>query len=84
MRGAYKIRRRPRPGRSHGERGESGGRDQRAEAMLKMARELAAHCHRVQMTEAMLAANYYPEAAEFIDQPHIHSELRHCPQPRKA
>jgi len=28
------------------------------------------------MIEAMLAANGYPEAADFIDQPHISNELR--------
>ena len=51
-------------------------RDERVAAMMNMARELAAHAHRVQMIEAMLAANGYPEAAEFIDQPHISNELR--------
>lgn len=51
-------------------------RDERVTEMLKMARELAAHGHRVQMIEAMLAANGYPEAPEFIDQPHIRNELR--------
>ena len=28
------------------------------------------------MIEAMLAANGFPEAAEWIDQPHIHYELK--------
>jgi hypothetical protein len=51
-------------------------RDERVAEMIKMARELAAHGHRVQMIEAMLAANGYPEAADFIDQPHILNELR--------
>ena len=52
------------------------GRDERVAAMLRMARELAAQGHRVQMIEAMLTANGHPEAAEFIDQPHIRNELR--------
>jgi hypothetical protein len=51
-------------------------RDERVASMLRMARELAAQGHRVQMIEAMLAANGHPEAAEFIDQPHIRNELR--------
>ena len=51
-------------------------RDERIQAMLTMARELAAKGHRIQMIEAMLAANGYPEAAEFIDQPHIRNELK--------
>jgi hypothetical protein len=29
--------------------------------------------HRLQIIEAVLAANGYPEAAEFIDQPRIHN-----------
>ncbi|MBV9393510.1 MAG: hypothetical protein JOZ84_03775 [Methylobacteriaceae bacterium] len=50
-------------------------RDERI-ADLKMARELAGRGHRPQRIEALLSANGYPEAAEFIDQPHIHHELR--------
>jgi len=50
--------------------------DERVAAMLTMARELAAHGHRRQTIQAMLAANGYPEAAEFIEQPHIWNELR--------
>jgi hypothetical protein len=46
------------------------------EAMLKMARELASRGHRPQMIESVLAANGYPEAAEWIDMPHIRNELR--------
>jgi hypothetical protein len=49
---------------------------ERVQAMLTKARELAAHGHRIQMIEAMLAANGYPEAADFIDQAHIRNELR--------
>jgi hypothetical protein len=41
-----------------------------------MARELAAHGHRVDMIEAVLAANGFHEATEFIDQPQIQDELR--------
>ena len=41
-----------------------------------MARQLAGNGNRVQIIEAVLVANGYPEAAEFIDQPHIHNELR--------
>jgi hypothetical protein len=44
--------------------------------MLKMARELASRGHRPQMIESVLAANGYPEAAEWIDMPHIRNELR--------
>ena len=51
-------------------------RDERIQAMLTMARELAAKGHRIQMIEAMLAANGFAEAGEFIDQPHIWNELR--------
>jgi hypothetical protein len=51
-------------------------RDERVQAMLTKARELAAHGHRIQMIETVLTANGYPEAAEFIDQPHIRNELR--------
>jgi hypothetical protein len=59
-----------------GERWSQVRRDERVAEMLKMARELAAHGHRMQMIEAVLAANGYPEAADFIDQPHIRNELR--------
>ncbi len=51
-------------------------RDERIAEMLKIARELAGHGHRPQMIEAVLAANGYPEAAEYIDLPHIRQELR--------
>jgi hypothetical protein len=47
-----------------------------ASRMLKMARELAGHCYRPQMIEAMPRANGFPEASEFIEQPHIRNELR--------
>jgi hypothetical protein len=43
--------------------------------MLKMARELAGHGHRPQMIEAVLHANGFHEAVEFIEQPHIIREL---------
>jgi hypothetical protein len=43
--------------------------------MLKMARELARHGHRVQMIEALLDANGFPEAYGFLDQPRIQNEL---------
>jgi hypothetical protein len=43
---------------------------------MKMARELASHGHRPQMIEAMLVANGFQEAQEFIHQPHIMRELR--------
>jgi hypothetical protein len=51
-------------------------RDERVAEMLKMARELATHGHRPQMIEAVLHANGFNEAGEFIDQPHILRELR--------
>jgi hypothetical protein len=43
--------------------------------MLKMARELARHGHRLQMIEAVLEANGFHEAYGFLDQPQIHNEL---------
>jgi hypothetical protein len=43
--------------------------------MLKMARELARHGHRLQMIEAVLEANGFHEAYGFLNQPHIHNEL---------
>jgi hypothetical protein len=55
-------------------------RENRIAEMLKRARELAGHGHRTQMIEAMLAANGFSEAAEFIDQPHIRTELQHIAQ----
>ena len=50
-------------------------RDERFEAILKMARELARHGHRLPMIEAMLRANGFNEASVFLNQPHIHNEL---------
>jgi hypothetical protein len=50
-------------------------RDERSEAMLKMARELARHGHRLRMIEALLEANGFHEADVFLNQPHIHNEL---------
>jgi hypothetical protein len=50
-------------------------RDERFEAMLKMARELARHAHRLPMIEALLEANGFHEASVFLNQPHIHNEL---------
>jgi hypothetical protein len=44
--------------------------------MLDRARELAARGHYPMMIEAVLAANGFPEAAEWIDQPHIRGELK--------
>jgi hypothetical protein len=44
--------------------------------MIKMARELASHGHRPQMIESVLHANGFHEAAEFVEQPHILTELR--------
>ena len=45
--------------------------------MLEQARELAARGHQPLMIEAVLRANGFPEAAEWIDQPHIRKELKH-------
>jgi hypothetical protein len=50
-------------------------RDDRTDSMLKMARELARHGHRLQMIEAVLEANGFHEAYGFLDQPQIHNEL---------
>jgi hypothetical protein len=44
--------------------------------MLERARELARHGHRAQMIEGVLIANGFPEASEWIDQPHISRELK--------
>ena len=44
--------------------------------MLEQARELAARGHYPLMIETMLRTNGFPEAAEWIDQPHIRNELR--------
>jgi len=43
--------------------------------MLEQAQELAARGHQPLMIEAVLRANGFPEAAEWVDQPHIHKEL---------
>jgi hypothetical protein len=53
------------------------GRDERSEAMLKMASELASRGHRLSMIEAMLKANRFHEAEVFLflEQPHIQNEL---------
>jgi|tagenome__1003787_1003787.scaffolds.fasta_scaffold20925502_3 hypothetical protein len=51
-------------------------REDRISEMMKMARELAGHGHRPQMIEAVLVANGFREAQDFIDQPHISRELR--------
>jgi thioredoxin-like negative regulator of GroEL len=44
--------------------------------MLKMARQLAAKGHRLQMIETMLAANRFDGVASFLDQPHVQDELK--------
>jgi hypothetical protein len=43
--------------------------------MLKMARELARHGHRLQMIETVLEANSFAEAYGFLEQPHVRNEL---------
>jgi hypothetical protein len=48
--------------------------DERIASMLDRARELAARGHYPMMIEAVLAANGFPEAAEWIDQPHIRGQ----------
>jgi hypothetical protein len=50
--------------------------DKRRLAMLEQARELAACGHYPMMVEAVLRANGFPEAAEWIHQPHIYKELK--------
>jgi hypothetical protein len=50
-------------------------RRDRIKAMLKRAYELASQGRRPQMIEAVLAANGFPEAAEFIEQHQIKKEL---------
>jgi hypothetical protein len=47
----------------------------RRTSMLEQAQELAARGHQPLMIIAVLRANGFPEAAEWIDQPHIHKEL---------
>jgi hypothetical protein len=49
--------------------------DKRRASMLE-ARQLAARGHYSLMIEAVLRANGFPEAAEWIDHPHIHNELK--------
>ena len=44
--------------------------------MLEQARESAARRHYPMMVEAVLRANGFPEAAEWIHQPHIYQELK--------
>jgi hypothetical protein len=44
--------------------------------MLEWARELAARGHYLSMIETLLRANGFSEAAEWIDQPNIHNELK--------
>jgi hypothetical protein len=44
--------------------------------MLDHARELAARGHYPMMIEAVLAANGFAEAAEWIHQPHVFRELK--------
>jgi hypothetical protein len=51
-------------------------REERIASMLDRARELAARGHQPLMIEAVLAANGFAEAAEWIDQPHIYKELK--------
>jgi hypothetical protein len=48
----------------------------RRAVMLEQARELAARGHYPLMIESVLMANGFPEAAEWIHQPHIHKELK--------
>jgi hypothetical protein len=50
--------------------------DKRRALMLEEARELAGRGHYPLMIEAVLMANGFPEAAEWIHQPHIHKELK--------
>ena len=49
-------------------------KDERIASMLDRARELAARGHYPMMIEAVLAADGFPEAAEWIDQPHIRGD----------
>lgn len=51
-------------------------RDEKLAEMMKRARELAARGHYPVMIEAVLGANGFSEAAEWIEQPHIHNELK--------
>ena len=50
--------------------------DQRRALMLEQARELAARGHQAGMIEAVLKANGFPEATEWIYRPHVHKELK--------
>ena len=51
-------------------------KDERIASMLDRARELAARGHYPMMIEAVLAANGFSDAAEWIDQPHVFRELK--------
>jgi hypothetical protein len=51
-------------------------RDERISLMLERARDLASRGHYPLMIEAVLGANGFPEAAEFIEQPHVRRELK--------
>jgi hypothetical protein len=51
-------------------------RDERIASMLGRARELAGRGHYPMMIEAVLAANGFAEAAEWIHQPHVFGELK--------
>jgi len=44
--------------------------------MLEQARELAARGHYPTMVEIVLRVNGFPEAAEWVDQPHNYKELK--------
>jgi hypothetical protein len=50
--------------------------DKRRLAMLEQARELAARGHYPLMIETVLRGSGFPEAAEWIDQPHIRKQLK--------
>jgi hypothetical protein len=52
--------------------------------MMKLARELVGHGHRPQMIETVLAVNGFPEAMEFIDQPHIYAGVEGHRPPCRA
>jgi hypothetical protein len=50
--------------------------DKRRAVILEQARELAARGHDPLMIETRLRVNGFPEAAEWIDPPNIHNELK--------
>ena len=52
--------------------------------MQEQARELAARGHQAGMIVAMLKANGFPEASEWMNQPHVQRIERYCRESTEA